>query len=157
MQTVTIAAALGAVLWGAPADDRPAPADDARPAAVLVSLPADARLTVDGQATTSTTALRRFVTPPLPAGKEFEYTFRAEVVRGDVTYAMTRKVTVRAGQQTDVRLDLPAPVVFLRTDRLASVPSFPNPRVAPMSEQDPLNGAGPPGSNDPLSLGMPGR
>jgi uncharacterized protein (TIGR03000 family) len=157
MQTATLAAVVGAVLWAAPADDRAAAPPDSRPATIVVSLPADARLTVDGQPTTSTTALRRFVTPPLPAGRDFEYTFRAEIVRGDLTLAMTRKVTVRAGQQTDVRMELPAAPVIYRGYPLADLAPRTNPQVAPMSEQDPLNGKGPPGSNDPLSLGMPGR
>jgi uncharacterized protein (TIGR03000 family) len=156
MQTATLAAVVGAVLWAAPADDRAAPADS-RPATILVSLPADARLTVDGEPTTSTTAQRRFVTPPLPAGRDYEYTFRAEIVRGDMTVAMTRKVTVRAGQQTDVRMDLPAAPVPFRGYPLADLAPRPNPRVAPLSAQDPLNGTGPPSSNNPLSLGLPGR
>ena len=56
------------------------PADRA-PATVAVTLPADAKLTFDGQATRSTSAHRLFITPPLEEGKSFRYSVKAEFVR----------------------------------------------------------------------------
>ena len=72
------------------------------PAIIRVSLPADATLTVDGTRTTSTSAQRVFVSPPLAENQEFVYTLRAEVVREGRSLAETQRVTVRGGQETNV-------------------------------------------------------
>jgi uncharacterized protein (TIGR03000 family) len=77
------------------------------PATILVSLPADAKLTVDGNSTVSTSAKRTFVSPALERGKAYSYTLTAEVVRDGKPVAVTQKVVVRAGEETNVSLDLP--------------------------------------------------
>jgi uncharacterized protein (TIGR03000 family) len=71
------------------------------PAMLVVHLPADAVLTVDDQATTATSTVRTFRTPDLEFGHEYVYTLRAQV--GD--QILSQQVTVRAGQQTTVRLE----------------------------------------------------
>jgi uncharacterized protein (TIGR03000 family) len=76
------------------------------PATLIVSLPADAKLTIDDAVTRSTAATRTFVTPPLQPGREFHYTLKAELRRGDEPVTVTRDVTVRAGRETRVALDL---------------------------------------------------
>jgi uncharacterized protein (TIGR03000 family) len=76
-------------------------------ATLVVTLPADAKLRVDGHATTSTTAVRRFTTPPLDLGKEYFYTLTAEVPNEGKTEVITQRVTVRAGQETRATLTLP--------------------------------------------------
>jgi uncharacterized protein (TIGR03000 family) len=75
------------------------------PASIEVALPADALLTIDGQATRSTSSYRRLVTPPLEAGRSFRYTLRAQVERSGRTITAEREVLVRAGQVTFVTLD----------------------------------------------------
>jgi uncharacterized protein (TIGR03000 family) len=77
------------------------------PATIRVQLPADAALTIDGGPTQSASAFRYFVTPPLASGKDFYYTLRAEFVRGGKTLTVERRITVRAGQETSVSLNLP--------------------------------------------------
>jgi len=72
------------------------------PATIVVSLPADARLTVDGNATRSTSDRRTFVTPALESGETYMYTLRAEVVVDGQASVQTQEVAVRAGQTTDV-------------------------------------------------------
>ena len=74
------------------------------PAKIIVSLPADAKLTFDGVATKSTNAVRHFVTPELPAGETFQYTLTAEVVRDGQTMSVTEIVSVKAGQTTEITL-----------------------------------------------------
>ena len=74
------------------------------PATISVSLPADARLMVDGIATRAASATRSFVTPALEAGKDYQYTLLAEVVRDGKTLSASEVVTVRAGQRTAVTL-----------------------------------------------------
>jgi uncharacterized protein (TIGR03000 family) len=72
------------------------------PATIVVSLPAGARLTVDGVPTRSTAAVRTLVTPALETGASYVYTLRAEVGQGNETVAQTRQVNVRAGETTQV-------------------------------------------------------
>ena len=87
----------------------PAPRPAAAPATVLVRLPADARLTIDGDATVSTGAARRFASPPLTAGRTYYYTLSAEVLRDGRRLTVTHRVAVRAGQESAVEL---APAAF---------------------------------------------
>jgi uncharacterized protein (TIGR03000 family) len=73
----------------------------------MVTLPADATLTVDGQRTRSTSSQRVFVSPPLQPGRSYTYTLQAQVVRDGQTLSVSREVPVRAGQRTAVNLDMP--------------------------------------------------
>jgi uncharacterized protein (TIGR03000 family) len=81
------------------------------PAVIVVSLPADATLAVDGAATASTSAVRTFVSPELTVGKVYEYTLSAQVVREGRSVQVQKNVTVRAGEETRVSLELPVAVV----------------------------------------------
>ena len=83
-------------------------------ATVVVSLPADATLTIDGEATTSTSTTRVFQTPQLEPGQTFHYTFQAQVERDGKVQTVTRRVEVRAGEQTQVSLPLPTATVAAR-------------------------------------------
>ena len=77
----------------------------ATPATVVVRLPADARLTIDGAATRSTGATRTFQSPPLEAGAPGQYVLRAEIVRDGRALRVRHRVQVRAGTVSEVRLD----------------------------------------------------
>ena len=77
-------------------------------ATLIVNLPEDATLTIDGEATTSTSAQRVFVSPALEQGKEYEYTLKAKVVRKGKPQVVTAKVTVRPGETSQVELKIPA-------------------------------------------------
>lgn len=86
----------------------------AAPATIVVELPADATLKVDGEATLSTSTVRVLVSPELPAGKEFHYTLTAQVVREGKPVQVEQLVTVRAGEESRVSLTLPAAGVVQR-------------------------------------------
>jgi uncharacterized protein (TIGR03000 family) len=97
---------------GTPAEPKtPKPADDKKsgldsstaPATVIVRLPANARLTIDGQATRSTSGVRTFVSPPLTMGKDYQYILKAEGMDGR---SETRTIDVRAGKITQVTFGL---------------------------------------------------
>jgi uncharacterized protein (TIGR03000 family) len=77
------------------------------PATLIVTLPADARLTVDGNATRSTSGERAFITPPLPTDKDASYTLKAEIMRDGRPVAVSRRVTVRGGQESRVDITFP--------------------------------------------------
>jgi uncharacterized protein (TIGR03000 family) len=77
------------------------------PAKVVVSLPADAKLIVNGQPTELTSAERVFTTPDLKPGKDYYYVLKAEVVRDGEVKTLTKEVAVSAGRQSKVEFDLP--------------------------------------------------
>jgi uncharacterized protein (TIGR03000 family) len=76
------------------------------PATIIVSLPADARLFVDGNSTVSTTAVRTLVTPELAIGSTYVYTMRAEIVRDGQVQSQTQQVNVIGGQTATVQFSL---------------------------------------------------
>jgi uncharacterized protein (TIGR03000 family) len=83
---------------------------DTGSALIVVSLPADAKLTIDGEATTSTSDKRVFVSNNLPTGQEFHYTLKAEVMVDGKSVEVSKVVTVRAGEETNVTLAAPTAV-----------------------------------------------
>jgi uncharacterized protein (TIGR03000 family) len=73
-------------------------------ASLLVTLPEDAKLTIDGRATKETSGTRLFITPPLETGWDYQYQLRAEIIRDGQRRALTQKVTIRPGEETRVNL-----------------------------------------------------
>ena len=84
--------------------DKPKESAVPAPATIIVSLPADARLTIDGAATISTSAERVFTSPTLPVGEDFHYTLKAQYVRDGQPVVFSKDVTVRAGLETRVNM-----------------------------------------------------
>jgi uncharacterized protein (TIGR03000 family) len=66
-------------------------------ARLIVELPANARLFIDDQPTSSMAAQRTFLTPPLDPNKSYVYSVRAELVRDGQTISETKEVGVTAG------------------------------------------------------------
>ena len=83
---------------------------DPTAATIVVSLPADAKLMIDDQPTTSTSDHRVFVSPSLTAGKDFTYTLKAEITVNGKATVVSQVVTVRAGEESQVTLAAPAGV-----------------------------------------------
>lgn len=76
--------------------------NSAAPARVSISLPADAKLFVDGQLTkTADKSFRTFSTPDLENGQEYRYVMKAEVIRDGIVQSETKTVVVKAG--ADIR------------------------------------------------------
>ena len=75
-------------------------------AKVNVKLPADAKLYVDDQLTTSNNKeVRSFKTPALAVGQDYYYTMRAEYVREGKTVSTSKRVIVRAGSTVETSFD----------------------------------------------------
>jgi uncharacterized protein (TIGR03000 family) len=72
------------------------------PARVIVKLPDDARLFVDSTACPLTSTVRTFQTPALRPGQDYVYTIKAEVSRDGWTHTASKRVTIRAGQDSVV-------------------------------------------------------
>lgn len=83
-------------------------------AQLLVSLPADARLYVNGQETKATSNQRLFETPALVAGETYAYTLRAELPVEGRMVVLTRRVLVRFEEQAQARFEDPRPVAVAR-------------------------------------------
>jgi uncharacterized protein (TIGR03000 family) len=75
---------------------------------IVVSLPADAKLSIDGYVSQQTTAQRRLVTPAIPQGGTFTYTLVAETTQNGQPVTQSQQVTVRGGQVLPVNFSFPA-------------------------------------------------
>jgi uncharacterized protein (TIGR03000 family) len=96
---LVLALLVGAPVWGQ--ETRAGPG----PAVLVVRLPEDARLQVDGSPTARTGAVRRFTSPSLEPGRRFVYTLSAVWEPNNyTTITRTRQAYVRAGQETTVDL-----------------------------------------------------
>jgi uncharacterized protein (TIGR03000 family) len=73
---------------------------------LTVSVPAEARVFVNGRTTTSTGSVRQYVSPGLVDGLDYLYKVRAEINRDGRLVSQTRIVRVRAGEATNVDFDL---------------------------------------------------
>lgn len=71
-------------------------------ATVVVRLPADAKLFAEEKLLNLTSSERSFVTPPLPAGREFHYTFRVEYLRDGEKIARSKQIGVKSGSSVVV-------------------------------------------------------
>ena len=80
------------------------------PATIVVTLPANARVTVGDYVGRSSASERSFKTPPLPAGQLFSYTVKVEHNGKE----QSRTITVRAGQVTRVNLSSAGAAVAAR-------------------------------------------
>lgn len=76
---------------------------DKKPAVLILRVPADARLEVDGVPTKQTGETRRFETPPLAPGT-YTYTIKVMLPSGGAETTRMRQVKVEAGKEVDVDL-----------------------------------------------------
>jgi uncharacterized protein (TIGR03000 family) len=143
------------------------------PAAVEITLhvPAGARVWFDGGETMQTGAERVFVSPPLEPGRDYTYEVRVQWRDGEQLVERTRRLAVRAGDHVGLNYAGRA-FVEVRPYADEAPPAAPAPviRSVPAYERapyergpggpppaphfyDPGPRPGPPGSNDPMSLG----
>jgi uncharacterized protein (TIGR03000 family) len=72
-------------------------------ARLVVELPADATLTIDGKEMKTTSGRRVFRTPELEKGQVYYYTLKATVLREGKPVEQTKHVIVRAGEVAEAR------------------------------------------------------
>ncbi len=90
------------------------PKEETTEATIVVSLPAGAKLSFDGQATQQDSETRVFMTPPLEAGKISYYQLRAEMVLAGRNRILVQQIMVRAGEETRVQVDFANSTVNVR-------------------------------------------
>lgn len=71
---------------------------DNRAVLLRLQVPKDAKVWIDGTATTSTGEFRSYLSPPLTAGQNYTYQFRVQTGAGE----QTRSVTVRSGDRINL-------------------------------------------------------
>ena len=76
-------------------------------AKVYVTLPADAKLTIDDVPTVSTSESRVFESPSLTPGKTYYYVLEATIIRDGEKETVKKEVIVRAGEATRIKIDIP--------------------------------------------------
>jgi len=90
-----------------------------KPAYIKVIVPADAQLAFDGFKTEQAGEVRRFVSPPLPAGQRFKYTLKATWKSEGKEVAREEELLVRGGQETSIDL---RPAEAKQDDKAAEKP-----------------------------------
>jgi uncharacterized protein (TIGR03000 family) len=83
---------------------KPKPEEAASPtqATVIVQVPEDAKLYVDGELSEQTSTTRTFISPDLQLGKDYSYTLKMEANKDGRTAVASKRVIVRAGAVTRV-------------------------------------------------------
>jgi uncharacterized protein (TIGR03000 family) len=76
----------------------------AEPARLVVIVPADARLHIEGARTRQTGDVRRFVSPPLTVGERYVYKLKATWKENGKAIAHEQEVPVQAGIETSINL-----------------------------------------------------
>jgi uncharacterized protein (TIGR03000 family) len=74
---------------------------------LAVNVPDDAKIYVNGQATSSTGGTRQYVSRDLQSGMNYTYEVRAEVVRDGRTVEQVKKIDLRAGETAKLAFDFP--------------------------------------------------
>jgi uncharacterized protein (TIGR03000 family) len=74
---------------------------------LAVNVPADAKIYVNGQATSSTGETRQYVSRDLQNGFNYAYEVRAELVRDGRTVEQTKRIDLRAGETANLSFDFP--------------------------------------------------
>jgi uncharacterized protein (TIGR03000 family) len=77
------------------------------PATIEISLPAEAKVTIDDTITESISASRTFVSPPLEPGMDYNYTIKVEMMRGGQLMTASKQIIVRAGEVAKVTVKIP--------------------------------------------------
>jgi len=76
-------------------------------AMLIVSLPENATLYLQGQATKSTGNVRTYQTPELQPGEKYSYSVRVEMMQEGKLVSLSRQVSFQAGQQVRVAFEQP--------------------------------------------------
>lgn len=97
-----------------PAPKPQASAPAASSVTLVVNVPAQAVLTIDGAPTRAASTQRTFVSPPLEPGYVYHYNLKIEMVRDGQTVSASKRVEVRPGERTEVTLEAPPATVAQR-------------------------------------------
>jgi uncharacterized protein (TIGR03000 family) len=77
-------------------------------ATLVVNVPANTKVMIDGEATGNGSGTRVFSTPVLQPGFSYRYIIQAEMLQNGQTVVQSKAVTVKAGEESRVSFDQPA-------------------------------------------------
>lgn len=108
-----------------PGDGKPAdPKKDKQPdmevsakARLVVEVPGDAKVYIDDQLMKTKEGVRKYSTPTLEPGQLYYYMVKAEIVRDGKTQSETKRVVVKAGEESRLSFDKLEPVATAKADR----------------------------------------
>ena len=80
-----------------PAEDAPKPKTTPTSARILIDVPENAKLYIDGQPVKDVRGERMFYTPTLNAGEKYYYDVRIETVKDGKVISESKRLIVRAG------------------------------------------------------------
>lgn len=80
--------------------------DGAQTALLSVNVPAEAKIFINGNETTSTGSERQYISRGLNSGNRYDYEIRAEITRDGQTITETKNVSLAAGQQVNLSFNL---------------------------------------------------
>src|SRR5262245_19398585 len=83
----------------APAKPGASPKDDGKGARLIIDVPAQAKLYIDGQLSKSIAEQRQFSTPPLQSGQTYFYDLAVEVMKDGKPVTEEKRIVVRAGDE----------------------------------------------------------
>jgi uncharacterized protein (TIGR03000 family) len=97
---------------------KPKPEEAASPtqATIIVQVPEDAKLYLDGELSAQTSATRTFISPDLQLGKDYSYSFKMEANQDGKTAVVSKRVIVRAGAVTRVNFTDPKSAGMVRPE-----------------------------------------
>ena len=90
---------------------------------LTVSVPTDAKIYVNGTATSSTGDIRQYVSRDLASGMSYAYEVRAEVVRDGQKLEQTKTIDLRAGATNSLAFDFEAAAKSVETSLTVRVPA----------------------------------
>lgn len=109
----------------------PAQPAEKTPVLIYVTVPADAKLAVNGVPVRQTGAERRLITPPITLGEKGAYTLTLTYTKDGKPVTVVREVIVTGGQDLRIDLGTAAPAVEPKKDEPRTVPP---PKVGPKKE-----------------------
>lgn len=89
---------------------------------LTVEVPAEAKIFVNGQETSSTGEIRQYISRNLQPGYNYSYEVRAEIVRDGKPVNETKTIDVKAGEVAKVAFNL-APAAKVETSLTVRVPA----------------------------------
>jgi uncharacterized protein (TIGR03000 family) len=91
-------------------------------ATITVRVPNDAKVWFQGNLMEPRGTLRRFYSPPLRQGQEYEYEVQGQWTRGTEVVNVGRKIRILAGQHLDIDLEAPQPSMNTAIMRARELP-----------------------------------
>jgi len=110
-------------------------AQEPSPVLIYLTVPADAKLAVDGVPVSQTGPERRLITPPFRIGEKAQYTIAFTFVKDGKTVSVERVIQVEGGKTSRFDLSKDEPKGVVKKEEPKVTPNKEEPKVPPMKEE----------------------